>query len=93
MKVNDLLWDLTRPLEEDCTLELFKFDSPEGKKVFWHSSAHVLGEALELLFDCHLTIGPALKDGGFYYDMSLEGDHKYFCEVNIISVHCQHLPE
>eukprot|EP01128_Nolandella_sp_AFSM9_P011466 TRINITY_DN81_c1_g2_i1.p1 TRINITY_DN81_c1_g2~~TRINITY_DN81_c1_g2_i1.p1 ORF type:complete len:775 (-),score=294.22 TRINITY_DN81_c1_g2_i1:169-2466(-) len=77
-KVNGELYDLTRPLEGDCTLELFKFDSKEGKHVFWHSSSHVLGEALELNFDCHLTIGPALDDGGFYYDMSLEGEKSSF---------------
>lgn len=80
-KVNDQMWDLTRPFESDCNLQLLKFDSPEGKKVFWHSSAHILGQALELKFGCKLTIGPPLKDGGFYYDMSLvdqvgEGEKK-----------------
>ena len=42
-----LLWDLARPLEGDCTLELLDFQSPEGKMVFWHSAAHLLGAALE----------------------------------------------
>lgn len=62
--------DLTRPFEQDSTLELIKFDTPEGKHVFWHSSAHVLGEALERIYGCHLCIGPPLdeKEGGFYYD-------------------------
>uniref|UniRef100_A0A0G4I6R3 threonine--tRNA ligase n=1 Tax=Chromera velia CCMP2878 TaxID=1169474 RepID=A0A0G4I6R3_9ALVE len=64
------LWDLNRPLEGDCKLWLLKFDDPEGKNVFWHSSAHVLGQALEREFGAHLTIGPALTSG-FYYDSYL----------------------
>ena len=60
-KVNDQLWDSFRPLEEDCTLELVKFDSDEAKKVFWHSSSHILGQALELKYGASLCIGPALK--------------------------------
>jgi threonyl-tRNA synthetase len=55
------LWDLTRPLVGDCLLRLLKFDEPEGKTVFWHSSAHVLGAALEVSMGVHLTIGPALQ--------------------------------
>lgn len=43
-KVNGVLWDLSRPLEGDCKLEIFKFDSDEGRDTFWHSSAHILGE-------------------------------------------------
>lgn len=70
-KVNDELWDLSRPLERDCKLELFKFDSPEGKHVFWHSSAHVLGQALELIYGCNLCVGPAIDDG-FFYDAHME---------------------
>jgi threonyl-tRNA synthetase len=66
-KVNGKLWDLLRPLEEDATLEYFSFDSEEGKKTFWHSSAHILGQALERFYHCSLCIGPALDDG-FYYD-------------------------
>jgi len=70
-KVNGQLCDLGVPLEEDCNLELFKFDSPEGKKVFWHSSAHILGQALERLYGCRLCVGPPLDDGGFYYDAEM----------------------
>jgi threonyl-tRNA synthetase len=70
-KLNDSdLWDLTRPLEGDCKLELFKFDSPEGKKVFWHSSSHVLGQALEIKYGCSLCIGPPTEEG-FYYDAAM----------------------
>lgn len=61
------LWDLTRPLIGDCKLHLLKFEDREGKMVFWHSSAHVLGECLECSKGCHLTIGPPVE-GGFYYD-------------------------
>jgi threonyl-tRNA synthetase len=61
------LWDMNRPLIGDCTLSLLKFDDPEAKTVFWHSSAHVLGAAIEAAFGAHLTIGPPLQSG-FYYD-------------------------
>jgi len=71
-KVNGNLHDVLVPIEGDATLELFKFDSPEGKKVFWHSSAHILGEAMERLFGVKLCTGPAL-DEGFYYDSFMEG--------------------
>ncbi|PRW60977.1 threonyl-tRNA synthetase [Chlorella sorokiniana] len=69
-KVDGATWDLTRPLEGDCALQLLSFDDPEGKETFWHSSAHVLGQALELEYGADLTIGPALEEG-FYYDCYL----------------------
>lgn len=70
-KVDGELWDLDRPLEGSCKLELLDFNHPEGKQVFWHSSAHVLGEASERHFGCHLCNGPPTTDPpGFYYDMS-----------------------
>ncbi|GIX63127.1 threonyl-tRNA synthetase, putative [Babesia caballi] len=62
-----LMWDLYRPLEGDCKLRFHSFDSPKGKHVFWHSSAHMLGSALETLYGAYITIGPALSQG-FYYD-------------------------
>ena len=61
------LWDLVRPLEGDCTLELKKFEDKDGKMVFWHSSAHVLGECMECKYGAKLCIGPPTEDG-FYYD-------------------------
>uniref|UniRef100_A0A7S0IKQ1 Probable threonine--tRNA ligase, cytoplasmic n=1 Tax=Calcidiscus leptoporus TaxID=127549 RepID=A0A7S0IKQ1_9EUKA len=67
------LWDAVRPLEGDCELKLHKFDEPEGKDVFWHSSAHILGEALESLYSAQLTHGPA-TDTGFFYDSFLGGN-------------------
>ncbi len=66
------LWDLIRPLEGDCTLALLKFDDKDGKMVFWHSSAHVLGECLECKYSAQLCIGPPTEDG-FYYDAYLGG--------------------
>ncbi|KAG1802062.1 uncharacterized protein HD556DRAFT_1429705 [Suillus plorans] len=70
-KVNGNLWDLERPLETSCKLELLDFEHPEGKRVFWHSSAHVLGEAAERHYGCHLCIGPPTDDG-FFYEMAIE---------------------
>ncbi|CAB08788.1 Threonine--tRNA ligase, cytoplasmic [Schizosaccharomyces pombe] len=69
--VNGEPWDLTRPLEASCTLKLCDFNDPEGKRVFWHSSAHILGEATELSFHCHLCIGPP-TDEGFFYEMGID---------------------
>lgn len=54
---NEKLWDLDRPFEASCKLELLDFNDPTGKTVFWHSSAHVLGEACERRFGCSLCIG------------------------------------
>ncbi|KAH8661362.1 putative threonyl-tRNA synthetase, cytoplasmic [Tricladium varicosporioides] len=67
---SEQLWDLERPLEASCKLELLSFDDEDGKKVFWHSSAHILGEASERRFGCSLCIGPPISDG-FYYEMGL----------------------
>ncbi|XP_043194710.1 threonine--tRNA ligase 1, cytoplasmic-like isoform X1 [Amphibalanus amphitrite] len=70
-KVNGELWDLDRPLEGDASLQLLKFDSDEGKYVFWHSTAHILGEAMERVYGGCLCYGPPIEEG-FYYDMHLE---------------------
>ncbi|XP_044086450.1 threonine--tRNA ligase 2, cytoplasmic [Neovison vison] len=67
-KVNGELWDLDRPLEGDSILELLTFDNEEAQAVYWHSSAHVLGEAMELYYGGHLCYGPPIENG-FYYDM------------------------
>ncbi|KAK9464488.1 hypothetical protein V1512DRAFT_293304 [Lipomyces arxii] len=72
-KVNNVLWDLERPFEQDSTVEFFDFDTPEGKRVFWHSSAHILGEASERHYGCHLCIGPPTDDG-FFYEMGIDND-------------------
>lgn len=65
-------WDASRPLEGDCELQLLKFDDPRGKEVFWHSTAHMLGQALESEFSARLTHGPPLENG-FFYDSYLGG--------------------
>lgn len=70
-KVNGELWDLDRPLEEDSTLQLLKIDNEEAQQVFWHSSAHMLGEAMERIYGGCLCYGPPI-DGGFYYDMFID---------------------
>ena len=74
--VNGEVWDLSRPIMEDATLSLLKFDDLDGKKTFWHSSSHLLAEALEALYPgVKLGIGPAI-DNGFYYDVDF-GDYKF----------------
>ena len=75
-KVNGEVWDLSRPIMEDATLSLLKFDDLDGKKTFWHSSSHLLAEALEALYPgIKLGIGPAI-DNGFYYDVDF-GEHPF----------------
>ncbi|XP_045584757.2 threonine--tRNA ligase 1, cytoplasmic isoform X2 [Procambarus clarkii] len=71
-KVNGVVWDLDRPLEHDCKLELLKFNDEEAKTVFWHSTAHILGEALERVYGGHLCYGPPIEEG-YYYDMHTDG--------------------
>lgn len=70
-KVNKVVWDLDRPLEIDCTLELLKFEDEEAQAVYWHSSAHIMGEAMERVYGGCLCYGPPIENG-FYYDMYLE---------------------
>ncbi|KAF9308321.1 threonyl-tRNA synthetase [Podila horticola] len=72
-KVDKVLWDLERPLASSCHLELLDFEHEEGKAVFWHSSAHVLGEACEKHYGCHLCVGPPIEDG-FYYEMAMKDE-------------------
>ncbi len=71
-KINDELVDLTHPLHDNDRLEILTFDTPEGREVFWHSSAHVLAHAVKELFpSSKLAIGPAIENG-FYYDFDVE---------------------
>jgi threonyl-tRNA synthetase len=70
-KVNGEIRDLTRPIESDATLQLLTWDDTDAKKTFWHSSAHLMAEALEALYPgVKFGIGPALEQG-FYYDIDL----------------------
>uniref|UniRef100_A0AAY4DJS0 threonine--tRNA ligase n=1 Tax=Denticeps clupeoides TaxID=299321 RepID=A0AAY4DJS0_9TELE len=72
-RVSGELWDLDRPLEKDCALELLRFDDDDdAQAVYWHSSAHILGEAMERFYGGCLCYGPPIENG-FYYDMFLDG--------------------
>ena len=67
--VNGEVWDLTRPINEDASVKLFKWEDEEGKHAFWHSSAHLMAEALQELYPgVKFGIGPAIENG-FYYDV------------------------
>ncbi len=73
--VNGQVWDATRPITSDASLKLHTWNDPEGQNTFWHSSAHLMAEAVESLYPgVKFWVGPAL-DKGFYYDMDL-GDRK-----------------
>lgn len=74
VSVNDEEWDLTRPITADAAIKLFKWDDAEGKHAFWHSSAHLLAEALQELYPgVKFGIGPAIENG-FYYDIDPNGN-------------------
>ena len=72
-EVNGEVWDLTRPITKDSSIKLLKFEDEWGKKTFWHSSAHLMAEAIETLFPgVKFWVGPPL-DNGYYYDIDLGG--------------------
>jgi threonyl-tRNA synthetase len=74
-KINGEVWDATRPIYSDASLQLITWTDDDGKQTFWHSSAHLLAEAVEQTFPgVKFWVGPAI-DKGFYYDMDL-GDRK-----------------
>lgn len=74
-EVNGEVWDLTRPIEKDSSLKLLKWEDEWGKKTFWHSSAHLMAEAIEEAYPgAKFWVGPPL-DNGYYYDIDL-GDRK-----------------
>ncbi|WP_066628493.1 threonine--tRNA ligase [Labilibacter marinus] len=69
ISVNDETWDLTRPINSDASIKLYKWENEEGKHAFWHSSAHLMAEALEALYPgMKFGIGPSIENG-FYYDV------------------------
>lgn len=69
--INGEIWDATRPLQNDATVKFLTWDDAKGKSSFWHSSAHLLAEALEALYPgVKFGIGPPI-DNGFYYDVDL----------------------
>ncbi len=68
-KVNDEVWDATRPIMTDSKIKLLTLDDPSGKSTLWHSSAHLMAEAIELLYPgVKFGIGPDIENG-FYYDI------------------------
>ncbi|MGB0999658.1 MAG: threonine--tRNA ligase [Flavobacteriales bacterium] len=70
-KLDDELYDLNRPIEQNAEIELLTFDSDGGKYAFWHSSAHLMAEAIQELYpDTKFAIGPPIENG-FYYDLDL----------------------
>jgi threonyl-tRNA synthetase len=72
-KVNGEVWDASRPIDRDATVQLLTWNDTEGKSTFWHSSAHLMAEALEALYPgTKFGIGPAIENG-FYYDVDLGG--------------------
>lgn len=81
-EVNGEVWDASRPINNDASLKLLTWDNKEGKSTFWHSSAHLMAEALEALYpDVKLGIGPSIETG-FYYDIDL-GDNRVIKEEDL----------
>ena len=73
-KINNEIWDASRPINSDSTLSLLTWNDDLGKQTLWHSSAHIMAEALEILYPgIKFWVGPPLENG-FYYDVDL-GDH------------------
>ena len=72
-KVNGEVWDAHRPIHQDATLQILTWNDQEGKKTFWHSSAHLMAEALEAIYPgIKFGTGPAIENG-FYYDVDAGG--------------------
>jgi threonyl-tRNA synthetase len=84
IEVNGEVWDLSRPIEHDASIKILTWNDKGGKNTFWHSSAHLLAEALEALYpDVKFGIGPPIENG-FYYDVDL-GDRS-FGEDDLIAI-------
>jgi len=84
IEVNGEVWDLSRPITNDASIKILTWNDKGGKFAFWHSSAHLLAEALEALYpDVKFGIGPAIENG-FYYDVDLGG--KSFGEQDLIAI-------
>ncbi|MBQ5317451.1 MAG: threonine--tRNA ligase [Oscillospiraceae bacterium] len=72
VRLNGKVCDLRTPLTEDCEFEVCTFDSEDGKKAFWHTTSHIMAQAVKRIYpDVKLSIGPAI-DNGFYYDFDTE---------------------
>ena len=72
-KVDGEVKDLRYPIEKDCKLEILTFDDEDGKKAYWHTTAHIMAQAVKRLYgeNVKLTIGPSIENG-FYYDFDVE---------------------
>jgi threonyl-tRNA synthetase len=71
--VNGEVWDLSRPIQDNASIKLHKWEDEEGKHAFWHSSAHLMAEAVQALYpEAKFGIGPAIENG-FYYDIDFNG--------------------
>lgn len=82
--VNGQVWDATRPITTDSALKLLTWDDADGKNTFWHSSAHLMAEAVEAIYPgVKFWVGPAL-DKGFYYDIDLGGNH--IAEEDLVAI-------
>jgi len=82
--VNGQVWDASRPINEDASVKLFTWNDAEGKNTFWHSSAHLMAEAVEGMFPgVKFWVGPPVENG-FYYDMDL-GDKK-ISEEDLVAI-------
>lgn len=74
-KVNGEFWDIDRKIYQDCEIEYLSWEDTECKKIFWHSCAHLLAEALRFFFpNCNFGVGPAI-DKGFYYDVDFGSEN------------------
>jgi threonyl-tRNA synthetase len=83
--VNGEIWDLTRPINKDASLKLHKWEDEAAKHAFWHSSAHLMAEALESLYPgIKFGIGPAIENG-FYYDVD-PGEGKLITETDLPAI-------
>ncbi|MCK4664848.1 MAG: threonine--tRNA ligase [Bacteroidales bacterium] len=82
ISVNGEIWDLTRPINKDTSIKLYTWNDEEGKLAFWHSSAHLMAEALESLYPgIKFGIGPAIENG-FYYDVDL-GNERVLTDADL----------
>ena len=82
--INDEVWDATRPIQTDSSLKLLTWDDAEAKSTYWHSSAHLMAEAIEATFaGAKFWVGPAVENG-FYYDVDL-GENK-ITEEDLVSL-------
>lgn len=82
-KVNGVLVDLSNPIKDNDNVSIITFDEPEGKSIFWHSSSHLVAQAVQQLFpSAKIAIGPAIESG-FYYDFDVE---KPFTPEDLIAI-------